>query len=51
MQKHCIGAKKNSKKISNSVFLTNQIKPIKFLLNAGVAYIIKYFLVICILLC
>jgi hypothetical protein len=51
MQKHGIAVKKKNKKFPKFVSLTNQIKPIKFLLHTGAVYIIKYYLVICILLC
>jgi hypothetical protein len=50
MQKYC-SAKKQGKNFPFCVSLTNQIKPIKFLLDTGTICIIKYFLVISILLC
>ena len=51
MQKHGTAAKKKNKKFPKFVSLRNQIKQIQFLLNAGTKSIIKYYLVICILLC
>jgi hypothetical protein len=51
MQKQGISAKKKSKKFPKFVSPTNQIKSIQFLLNAETRSIIKYYLVICILLC
>ncbi len=51
MEKQVSVAKKKGKKFPKFVSLTDRIKPIKFLLNAGTICRIKYYLMICILLC
>lgn len=51
MKKYGTAAKKKGKNCPLCVSLTNQIRPIKFLLDTGTTCIIKYFLKICILLC
>jgi hypothetical protein len=51
MQKYCSAPKKKGKNFPLRISLANQIKPIKFSLDARAICIIKCFLMICILLC